>query len=94
VLKIWGFDLGNILLSLGAFSIAISFAMKNTIENLVSGILIMMDKPFKVGDEIEVKGVKGKVEKITIRYTVISAGEAKVFIPSKTIANELVKNYS
>ncbi|NOZ82087.1 MAG: mechanosensitive ion channel [Candidatus Micrarchaeota archaeon] len=92
-LKVWDVDLGSVLLSLGAFSIAVSFATKNTIENFVSGILILLDRPFKVGDEIEVKGVKGKVEKITVRYTVISSENTKIFIPSKTIANEIVKNH-
>jgi small-conductance mechanosensitive channel len=61
ILNVWGINLGNILLSLGAFSIAVSFALKNTIENLVSGVLLMLDRPFKIGDEIEVKGIRGRI---------------------------------
>jgi small-conductance mechanosensitive channel len=79
---------------LGAFSIAVSFALRNTLENLVSGILLMIDKPFKIGDEIEVKGIRGKVEKIAIRYTIVSTEDHKVFIPSKILLNEPLKNYS
>jgi small-conductance mechanosensitive channel len=94
ILNVWGLDLGSIILSLGAFSIAVSFALRNTLENLVSGILLMIDKPFKIGDEIEVKGIRGKVEKIAIRYTIVSTEDHKVFIPSKILLNEPLKNYS
>ncbi|RLI90212.1 MAG: hypothetical protein DRO65_03120 [Candidatus Altiarchaeales archaeon] len=95
VLWVWGIDAIQLFVGLGAFSIAISFALKNTIENLVSGIIILTDKPFKVGDIIEVGGNKGEVKKITVRYTIIETNDGvEIFIPSKSFLQSSFKNFS
>jgi small-conductance mechanosensitive channel len=70
-ISISGFDLTSAIVGLGAFSIAISFAMSNVIQNFVSGILIQADGAFKVGDEIKVQTYEGKVVRMSIRTTLI-----------------------
>jgi len=71
VISVIGFDVTSILVGLGAFSIAISFATSNIIQNLVSGILLLGDQAVKVGDEIKIQAYEGRVVKIGIRTTVM-----------------------
>ena len=83
VISLLGFDLTSIIIGLGAFSIAISFAMSTIIQNLVSGLLVQADKAFRLGDEIEIKGVIGKVVKISVRTTVVETEEGDlVYVPN------------
>jgi len=88
-----GFDLTSVIVGLGAFSIAISFAMSNVIQNFVSGILVQADRTFKVGDEIEIKTYEGKVVKISIRTTIIKTKDGDVVsIPNSLfITNPVVR---
>ncbi|MBE0511811.1 mechanosensitive ion channel [Candidatus Bathyarchaeota archaeon] len=95
VIALLGFDLTSLIVGLGAFSIAISFAMSNIIQNLVSGILVQADKAFKVGDEIEVrvggKDYEGKVMKMRIRTTIIKTKDGDtVSIPNSIFINNPV----
>ena len=71
-LSVVGFDITSIIVGLGAFSIAISFATSTIIQNLVSGVLVQADKAIKVGDTIKVQNFEGKVLKISVRTTIIS----------------------
>jgi len=86
-----GFDLTSVIVGLGAFSIAISFAMSNVIQNFVSGILVQADRAFKVGDEI--KAYEGKVVKISIRTTIIKTKDGDIVsIPNSLfITNPVVR---
>ena len=88
-----GFDLTSVIVGLGAFSIAISFAMSNVIQNFVSGILVQADRAFKVGDEIEIKTYEGKVVKISIRTTIIKTKDGDIVsIPNSLfITNPVVR---
>lgn len=88
-----GFDLTSLIVGLGAFSIAISFAMSNIIQNFVSGLLVQADRVFKVGDEIKVQAHEGKVVKMSVRTTIIETEEGDlVSIPNSIFAaNPVVK---
>lgn len=91
IVSFLGFDLSSIIVGLGAFSIAISFATSTIIQNFVSGILVQADKAFKVGDEIKVQNFEGKVVKISIRTTVLETSEGHtVFIPNSIFINNAV----
>jgi len=86
-----GFDLSSVIVGLGAFSIAISFATSTIIQNLVSGILVQADKAFQIGDEIKVLNFEGKVVKISIRTTVLETSEGNtIFIPNSIFINNAV----
>ena len=93
VISVVGVDLTSILVGLGAFSIAISFATSNIIQNFVSGIIVMGGRSFKVGDEIKIWTFEGKVLRIGIRTTVIEDNEGNtIFIPNSLfISNPLTR---
>ncbi|MBA7602145.1 hypothetical protein ES703_09231 [subsurface metagenome] len=92
VLSILGVDLTPVIIGLGVFSIAISFATRDIIRNFVSGIIVRGDKPFRIGDRIKIRGYEGRVVKIRIRTTVIEAenGDAICIPNSLFITNPLV----
>jgi len=93
IVSFLGFDLSSVIVGLGAFSIAISFATSTIIQNLVSGILVQADKAFKIGDEIKVQNFEGKVVKISIRTTVLETSDGNtIFIPNSIfITNAVVR---
>jgi len=87
LVSVLGVDLTSLIVGLGAFSIAISFATSTIIQNLVSGILVLGEKAFEIGDTIQVRvgGMNyiGKVTKIGIRSTVIETEDGRtVFLPN------------
>lgn len=87
VVSISGFDLTSVIVGLGAFSIAVSFAMSNVIQNFVSGILVQADRAFKVGDEIKIQTYEGKVVKMGIRTTIIETKDGDIVsIPNSLFA--------
>ena len=92
-ISISGFDLTSVIIGLGAFSIAVSFAMSTVVQNFVSGVLVQADKAFKVGDEIKVQTFEGKVVKISIRTTIIEDKEGNtIFIPNSIfITNPVIR---
>jgi len=91
IVSFLGFDLSSVIVGLGAFSIAISFATSTIIQNLVSGILVQADKAFQIGDEIKVLNFEGKVVKISIRTTVLETSEGHtIFIPNSIFINNAV----
>lgn len=71
ILQLVGIDLLGTLLSIGIIGIALSFAAKDIISNLFSGIILILGKSVKVGDTIEIEGKKGTVERISLRSTVV-----------------------
>ena len=83
IFSIIGFDITSILVGLGAFSIAISFATSNIIQNFVSGILVLGDRAFKIGDEIKIQACEGRVVNIGIGTTVVEDEDCNtIFIPN------------
>jgi len=91
IVSLLGVDLTSLIVGLGAFSIAISFAMSNIIQNFVSGLLVQADRAFKVGDEIRVQTFEGRVVKMSIRTTLIETKEGDVVsIPNSIFATNAV----
>ncbi|HDI07086.1 MAG TPA: mechanosensitive ion channel [Candidatus Bathyarchaeota archaeon] len=97
VVGVLGVDLTSLIVGLGAFSIAISFATSTIIQNLVSGIIVLGEKAIEMGDTIQVRvggmNYVGKVVKIGVRSTVIETEEGQtVFLPNSIfISNPLVR---
>ena len=91
IISLSGFDLTSVIVGLGAFSIAISFAMSNVIQNLVSGVLVQADRTFTLGDEIKIQNFEGKVAKISIRTTIIETKDGdSVIIPNSVFMTNAV----
>ncbi|WP_405297613.1 mechanosensitive ion channel family protein [Methanobrevibacter sp.] len=94
ILQFFGINLAGTLLSLGIVGIAVSFAAKDIISNLFSGIILILGKSIKVGDTLEIKGKKGIVERITLRSTIIVDDVGvKDHIPNSTLTNEPYLQY-
>lgn len=76
----------NVLGSLGFFSIAVGFAFRDILENLLAGILLLFRSPFRTGDEVDIEGTRGAVVEINLRETVIRTYEGRrVLIPNATV---------
>ena len=91
VITFLGFDLTSIIVGLGAFSIAISFATSTIIQNLVSGLLVQADRAFRIGDRIVIQGIEGTVVQIGARTTVIETKERHwIYIPNALFMTNLV----
>jgi small-conductance mechanosensitive channel len=71
ILQFFGINLAGTLLSVGIVGIAVSFAAKDIISNLFSGIILILGRSVKVGDTVSINGEKGYVERISLRSTVI-----------------------
>lgn len=85
----------SILALLGTIGLAIGMALQGSLSNFAGGVLILILKPFKVGDYIEVQGVAGKVEKILVFNSRLTTNDNKtITIPNGTLANSIVTNYT
>ena len=72
VLELWGIKIGPIIAGLGLFGVAVALGAQDLFKNLISGILVLVEKRFKIGDWILVEGIiEGIVEKIGFRSTVL-----------------------
>lgn len=84
-----------ILSGAGFAGIVIGFAAKDVIANFIGGIILLFDKPFKIGDVIEIEGIVGKVTDISVRTTIIMTADGEyVTVPNATITNSVIRNRS
>jgi len=80
---------------LGAASLAVGLALQGSLSNFAGGVLILLFKPFKVGDFIESDGVKGTVQSISVLNTVLTTPTGNsAILPNGTVANNKVINFS
>ena len=90
-----GVDTGSILASLGVAGLTVGFAARDSLSNVISGIFIFWDRPFVIGDLVEVDGRYGRVENITLRSTRVVTPDGKMLaIPNSTIVNSTVASYT
>jgi small-conductance mechanosensitive channel len=97
ILSIYSINVDALIAALGIGGLAISLAAKDSLSNMISGLILMLDKPFVVGDRIEVinAGTWGDVMDIGLRSTRIRTRDNRmVFVPNSTISNDRVINYS
>jgi small conductance mechanosensitive channel len=90
-----GFNMTGLLAGLGVAGLALGFAAKDTLANFIAGITILMDRPFRVGDRVEIDDEFGQVKKITLRSTRIHTNQNKVvIIPNQNVANNTIINHT
>jgi len=97
VLANLGFNISALLTAFGIGGLAISLAAQETIANMISGIIILMDQPFRVGDRIEIQGLDtwGDVVDIGMRTTRIRTLDNRmVIVPNSTISKNQIVNYT
>ena len=80
-----GIDVSAMVASLGLTGFAVSFALKDSISNLLSGMLILIYRPFKVGASIKVKTFEGQVTAIDLRYTKLERDGEKILVPNSLL---------
>tara|TARA_Y100000590_G_C15543590_1_gene947941 strand:+ start:29 stop:523 length:495 start_codon:yes stop_codon:yes gene_type:complete len=85
-----GVNISAIVAGLGLTGFAFGFAFKDMLSNFISGILIFIYEPFKLGDIIEVEGKTGKVVDINLRYVTMESEEQKVLIPNSISVSKVI----
>ncbi|KIM09754.1 MAG: mechanosensitive ion channel protein [Sulfurovum sp. FS06-10] len=90
-----GIETSSFVAILGAAGLAVGLSLQGSLSNFAGGILIILFKPFKLGDTIEAHGETGKVAEILIFSTkLITATNQVIYIPNGILSNGKIKNYS
>ncbi len=95
VMQIIGIQMTLFAAGVASFGVAVGLALSGTLQNFAGGVLILMLKPFKLGDNIVAQGQDGIVASIQIFYTVVTTFDNKtVIIPNSKLSNEIIVNMS
>lgn len=95
ILQTAGINLSSITVLLGALGVGIGFGLQNITNNFVSGLIILIERPIKVGDRIEVAGVTGDVMNISMRATTIRTNDnISIIVPNSEFVSSTVINWS
>ncbi|WP_336294318.1 mechanosensitive ion channel family protein [Bartonella sp. CB169] len=94
-LSMAGLDLKNFALIAGGLSLGIGFGLQNIVQNFVSGLIILIGRPFKLGDYVESGSVGGIVKRISVRATELETFQRKtIIIPNSSLINSNVSNWT
>lgn len=94
-MSVAGMELKNFAVLAGAFGIGIGFGLQNIVNNFVSGLILLFERPVKVGDMIVLDNEWGIVRKIGLRSTVVSTfDESEIIVPNSMLISEKVTNWS
>lgn len=90
-----GVETSSLIAMLGAAGLALGLALQGSLSNFAGGILILIFKPFKVGDFISAQGSEGTVKQITVFNTkLVTFGNQEVIIPNGNLSNDKITNFS
>lgn len=90
-----GVQTGAVLASLGVVGLTIGFALRDTLSNIISGLLIFIDRPFTIGDLVEIDGKYGRVDRISLRTTRVVTPDGKMLaVPNAEVMNKTVTSYT
>lgn len=95
ILQSAGVDLSALTVLAGALGLGLSFGLQNITSNLVSGLIVLIERPIKIGDRIEVAGVTGDVKEIALRATTICTNDnIEIIVPNSEFISGNVINWS
>ena len=95
VLNTFGVQTTSIIAVIGAAGLAIGLALQGTLSNIAAGVMIILFRPLKLGDFVQVNDVIGTVKEITLNYTEIAdLGNVQVVVPNSEVWGNTIKNYS
>jgi len=90
-----GIETSSFVAILGAMGLAVGLSLQGSLSNFAGGMLIILFKPFKVGDTIEAQGIIGTVNEIQIFVTkIINSNNQTIFVPNGSLSNGTITNYS
>lgn len=90
-----GYDVGALIAGLGIGGLALAMAAKDTVSNIFGGFTVFTDRPFVVGDRVQVSGIDGMVQEVGIRSTRIKTLEGRIVtLPNATFSDSAVENVS
>ncbi len=90
-----GIQTTSLIAIMGAAGLAIGLAMQGSLANFAAGVLIVMFRPYKVGDFVEAAGIAGSVEEVQILTTVLKTGDnTQIVVPNAQIMGSIITNYS
>lgn len=95
VVSMVGIQATSFIAILGAAGLAVGLSLQGTLQNFAGGVVLLLLKPFKVGDVVDVKGYLGIVKEIQIFYTIVNTFDNKViYLPNGSLANSDMTNLS
>jgi small-conductance mechanosensitive channel len=90
-----GVDLNKVTVLAGAFGVGLGFGLQGVVNNFVSGLIVLFERPVRVGDAIQMGDVAGEVQRIGIRMTMVRTWEgADVIVPNASLVSEKVTNWT
>lgn len=91
---VWGADVGGLFTALGVGSVVIGLALQNAVGPVVSGLFLLFEQPFRLGDWLDAEGVRGRVVEVNWRSVHIDTGAGIQIIPNGTLAGASFRNLS
>ncbi|GAB3631768.1 mechanosensitive ion channel family protein [Microbacterium shaanxiense] len=91
---VWDADVGGLITALGVTSIVIGLALQNAVGGVISGLLLLFEQPFKIGDWLDAAGVKGRVVEVNWRAVHIQTGAGIQIVPNSTLSGASFTNMS
>ena len=95
VLNLFGIQTASFIAVLGAAAFAVGLALQGTLSNFASGVMLLLNRPIRVGDFVEAGGVAGAVQQIGIFNTEINTPDnVRIIVPNSQIYGGVIKNYA
>jgi len=95
VLNLFGIETTSLIAVMGAAGLAVGLALQGTLSNFAAGVMLLIVRPIRIGDWVEVAGEAGTVKEIAIFSTILNTGDnVRIIIPNAQIFGDTVKNYS
>jgi small conductance mechanosensitive channel len=95
IVNILGLSMTSFAAILAAVGLAVGMAMKDNLSNFAGGVMLLINKPFKLGDRIVAQGMDGSVQAIGILYTILLTGDNRtIYIPNGPLSTGVITNYS
>lgn len=91
---VWGANVGGLFAALGVTSIVLGFALQNAVGSIISGLLLLFEQPFRLGDWLDTGSVRGRVVEVNWRAVHIETGDGTRIVPNATLAGAEFTNLS